>query len=174
MTTRMVSVQDDHATKRYRYSDKTKLLRFGRFARRDCQRRGEGAPETFDFLGFTHYCGLSRAGRFKLKRKTSTKKLRIKLLDLKRWFNKMLDTPIAVMWQTLNAKLRGHYQYYGINDNWPLLMVYREKARRMAKRHLSRRSQNSYLNWKKFNAFEEQHPLASPKRLTDLIAMSRK
>ena len=174
MTTRMVSVQDDHATKRYRYSDKTKLLRFGRFARRDCQRRGEGAPETFDFLGFTHYCGLSRAGRFKLKRKTSTKKLRIKLLDLKRWFNKMLDTPIAVMWPTLNAKLRGHYQYYGINDNWPLLMVYREKARRMAKRHLSRRSQNSYLNWKKFNTFEEQHPLASPKRLTDLIAMSRK
>ena len=52
--------------------DKTKLIRFGRFARRDCQRRGEGAPQTFDFLGFTHYCGTSRAGRFKLKRKTST------------------------------------------------------------------------------------------------------
>ena len=153
--------------------EKTKLLRFGRFARRDCQRRGEGAPGTFDFLGFTHYCGLSRAGRFKLKRKTSTKKLRIKLLDLKRWFNKMLSTPVKEMWPTLNAKLRGHYQYYGINDNWPLLIAYRDKARRMAKRHLSRRSQNSYLNWDKFNAFEEQHPLASPKRLTDLIAMSR-
>jgi len=153
--------------------EKTKLIRFGRFARRDCQRRGEGAPSTFDFLGFTHYCGQSRAGRFKLKRKTSTKKLRIKLLDLKRWFNQMLDTPIDQMWRTLNAKLRGHYQYYGINDNWPLLMVYREYARRMAKRHLSRRSQNSYLNWHKFNAFEKQHPLASPKRLTDLIAMSR-
>jgi RNA-directed DNA polymerase len=154
--------------------EKTKLIRFGRFARRDCQRRGEGAPSTFDFLGFTHYCGQSRAGRFKLKRKTSTKKLRIKLLDLKRWFNQMLDTPIDQMWRTLNAKLRGHYQYYGINDNWPLLMVYREHARRMAKRHLSRRSQNSYLNWHKFNAFEKQHPLASPKRLTDLIAMSRR
>lgn len=85
----------------------------------------------------------------------------------------MLDTPIGEMWRTLNAKLRGHYQYYGINDNWPLLMVYREHARRMAKRHLSRRSQNSYLNWSKFNAFEASHPLASPKRLTDLIAMSR-
>jgi len=153
--------------------EKTKLIRFGRFARRDCQRRGKGAPNTFDFLGFTHYCGQSRAGRFKLKRKTSTKKLRIKLLDLKRWFNKMLDTPIDEMWQTLNAKLRGHYQYYGINDNWPLLMVYREHARRMAKRHLSRRSQNSYLNWSKFNAFEASHPLASPKCLADLIAMSR-
>ena len=78
------------------------------------------------------------------------------------------------MWRTLNAKLRGHYQYYGIHDNWPLLMVYREQARRMAKRHLSRRSQRSYLNWTTFHAFERQHPLASPRRLTDLIAMSRR
>ena len=154
--------------------EKTKLIRFGRFARRDCQRLGGGAPQTFDFLGFTHYCGRSRAGRFKLKRKTSTKKLRAKLLDLKRWFWKQLETPIDEMWRTLNAKLRGHYQYYGINDNWPLLMVYREQARRMAKRHLSRRSQRSYLNWTTFNAFERQHPLASPRRLTDLIAMSRR
>ena len=153
--------------------DKTKLIRFGRFARRDCQRRGEGAPQTFDFLGFTHYCGTSRAGRFKLKRKTSTKKLRVKLLDLKRWFWKQLATPLDEMWHTLNAKLRGHYQYYGINDNWPLLMAYREHARRMAKRHISRRSQNSYFSWAKFNAFTEHNPLASPRRLVDLIAMSR-
>jgi group II intron reverse transcriptase/maturase len=153
--------------------EKTKLIRFGRSARRDCQRMGAGAPQTFDFLGFTHYCGTSRAGRFKLKRKTSTKKLRIKLVDLKRWFWKQLETPIDAMWRTLNAKLRGHYQYYGINDNWPMLMVYREHARRMAKRHLSRRGQHSYLSWPKFNAFLEQNPLASPKRLTDLIAMTR-
>ena len=136
--------------------EKTKLIRFGRFARRDCQRLGEGAPGTFDFLGFTHYCGQSRSRRFKLKRKTSSKKLRLKLLDLNRWFHKQLETPIVEMWKTLNAKLRGHYQYYGINDNWPLLMVYRDQARRMTKRHLSRRSQNSYLNWQKFNQFEAE------------------
>lgn len=153
--------------------EKTKLIRFGRFARRDCQRRGEGAPQTFDFLGFTHYCGTSRAGRFKLKRKTSTKKLRGKLQDLNRWFWKQLSTPILEMWHTLNAKLRGHYQYYGINDNWPLLMAYRAHVCRMAKCHISRRSQNSYFSWKKFYAFLEQNPLASPDRLTDLIAMAR-
>ena len=153
--------------------DKTKLIRFGRFARRDCQRRGEGAPQTFDFLGFTHYCGTSRTGRFKLKRKTSTKKLRGKLQDLNRWFWKQLSTPILEMWQTLNAKLRGHYQYYGINDNWPLLMAYRAHACRMAKFHISRRSQNSYFSWQKFYAFLDQNPLASPGRLTDLIAMAR-
>jgi group II intron reverse transcriptase/maturase len=153
--------------------EKTKLIRFGRIARRDCQRLGEGAPSTFDFLGFTHYCGRSRAGRFKLKRKTSTKKLRVKLREMRLWFHHQLATPIGEMWQTLNAKLRGHYQYYGINDNWPLLMAYRSKVRRMAKRHLSRRSQNSYVNWSQFNRFTDAHPLANPQRLTDLIALSR-
>ena len=77
------------------------------------------------------------------------------------------------MWHTLNAKLRGHYQYYGINDNWPLLMAYRDHARWMAKRHISRRSQNSYFSWAQFYAFLEQNPLASPHRLIDLIAMAR-
>lgn len=153
--------------------EKTKLIRFGRFARRDHQRRGEGAPSTFDFLGFTHYCGLSRAGNFKLKRKTSGKKLRVKLTEMRLWFHHQLSTPVGVMWQTLNMKLRGHYQYYGINDNWPMLMAYRSKVRRMAKRHLSRRSQNSYVNWDDFNRFTELYPLASPSKLKDLIAMNR-
>ena len=153
--------------------EKTQLLRFGRFARDACQRRGEGSPGTFDFLGFTHYCGLSRANRFKLKRKTATKKFRAKLRELKHWFHSHLTAPVSDVWVTLNSKLRGHYQYYGINDNWPLLMVFRDHARWMAKRHLSRRSQHSYLNWSKLNAFLEQNPLASPKRLIDLIAMTR-
>jgi RNA-directed DNA polymerase len=88
-------------------------------------------------------------------------------------FEAPIDTPIDAMWRTLCAKLRGHYQYYGINDNWPLLMVFRDHARRMAKRHLSRRSQNSYLSWAKYNDFLAANPLANPGRLTDLIAMSR-
>ena len=83
------------------------------------------------------------------------------------------ESPIAEMWQTLNAKLRGHYQYYGVNDNWPMLIAFRSKVSRMAKRHLSRRSQNSYVNWDHFNRFTAAHPLARPTRLTDLIAMSR-
>ena len=153
--------------------DKTKLLRFGRFASRDSQRLGEGAPGTFDFLGFTHYCGHSRAGKFKLKRKTSGKKLRVKLTEMRLWFHHQLSTPIGEMWQTLNAKVRGHYQYYGINDNWPLLMAFRSKVLRLAKRHLSRRSQNSYVNWKAFNRFTDLHPLVNPKCLTDLIALDR-
>ena len=153
--------------------EKTKLIRFGRFARRDHQRRGEGAPSTFDFLGFTHYCGQSRSGRFKLKRKTSTKKLRMKLSELRRWFNSQLSTPIGEMWKTLGAKLRGHYQYYGVNDNWPMLMAFRRHVLALAKRHLSRRSQKSYVNWHQFYHFVDSYPLPPPPRVIDLIAMSR-
>ena len=97
--------------------EKTQLLRFGRFARRDCQRLGEGSPGTFDFLGFTHYCGQSRAKRFKLTRKTAKAKYKAKLRDLKNWLHLQLTTPLSEVWVSLNAKLRGHFQYYGINDN---------------------------------------------------------
>ena len=75
--------------------EKTQLLRFGRFARRDCQRQGEGAPGTFDFLGFTHYCGQSRAQRFKLKRRTAKKKYKAKVRDLKHWFHAAPDDPVV-------------------------------------------------------------------------------
>jgi hypothetical protein len=153
--------------------EKTKLLRFGRFASRDSQRLREGAPGTFDFLGFTHYCGQSRAGKFKLKRRTSGKKMRVKLTEMRLWLHHQLSTPVGEMWPVLNAKLRGHYQYYGINDNWPMLEVFRKKVRRMAKRHMSRRSQSSYVNWEAFNRFTDLHPLVSPTSLTDLIALDR-
>lgn len=152
--------------------DKTKLLRFGRFAARESTRRGEGAPGTFDFLGFTHYCGRSRAGRFKLKRKTATKKLRAKFQALKDWFREHLTQPTAEVWQTLCAKLQGHFHYYNVNDNWRWVMKYREAARRMGLRWLRRRSQNSRVRWDAYNAYLQQHPLPIPGRITDLIAMA--
>jgi len=150
--------------------EKTKLLRFGRFAEGDTTRLGEGAPGTFDFLGFTHYCGRSRVGKFKLKRKTAKKKLRVKLRDLKDWFRANLTTPAKEVWKTLNAKLRGHYQYYGINDNWPSLMKYREAAIRMALRWLRRRSQKTFVNWQDFHRLLTHHPIAEPRKLKNLIA----
>ncbi len=154
-------------------TEKTQLLRFGRFARRDSQRQGEGAPGTFDFLGFTHYCGQSRAQRFKLKRRTAKKKYKAKLRDLKHWFHAHLTTPLSEVWVALNAKLRGHYQYYGINDNWPWLMKYLGAAKKLAFRWLNRRSQSKSKNWGEFYAYLDRFPLASPKKLTDLIAMTR-
>ena len=153
--------------------EKTKLLRFGRFARRDCQRHGEGAPGTFDFLGFTHYCGLSRAGRFKLKRKTATKKFRAKVAALKDWFRSQLTKPITDVWPTLVRKLRGHYQYYNVNDNWRWQMKYLEAARRLGLRWMRRRSQAATISWADYNAYLERYPLPQPGRIVDLIAMAR-
>ena len=174
-----IRVRDVFAKRLDRYSlevssEKTKLTRFGRFALRDCQQMGEGAPSTFDFLGFTHYCGRSRSGKFKLKRQTSTKKLRQKIAFLKEWFRKNLTTPIAEVWATLNAKLSGHYQYYNVNDNWRSLLKYREVARRLGLRWMRRRSQSgSVLSWAQYNLHLQRNPLALPGRITDLIAMAR-
>jgi group II intron reverse transcriptase/maturase len=153
--------------------EKTQLLRFGRFARRDCQRLGEGSPGTFDFLGFTHYCGRSRTGKFRLKRRTAKKKYRGKIRDLKDWFRRHLTTPLSEVWTVLNAKLRGHYQYYGINDNWPWLMKFRQAAKELAFRWLNRRSQKKSKTWAQFDAYMTRFPLAVPQKLTDLIAMAR-
>jgi group II intron reverse transcriptase/maturase len=153
--------------------EKTKLIRFGRFAERDSARSGGGAPSTFDFLGFTHYCGHSRAGKFKLKRRTAKKKFRAKVRELKTWFREHLTTPVGEVWAKLNSKLSGHYQYYGVNDNWPWLMKYRRMAVQFGLRWLRRRSQASSMSREAYRTYLNFHPLANPSKIVDLIAMAR-
>ena len=153
--------------------EKTKLIRFGRFASRDIQRLGEGRPSTFDFLGFMHYCGLSRAGKFKLKRQTAKKKFRQKVAGLKDWFRENLTTPIGEVWSKLQTKLTGHYQYYNVNDNWQYVYKFREVARRLGHRWMRRRSQKGQISWSDYMKRLEHHPLAVPGRVVDLIAMAR-
>lgn len=132
---------------------------------------GEGAPSTFDFLGFTHYCGHSRAGQFKLKRKTAKKKLRVKYRELKDWFRANLTTPATEVWATLNNKLRGHYQYYGVNDNGPWLMRFRRAAVRLALRWLRRRSQTANMSYADFRNYLTRHPIVGPQKLLNLIVL---
>jgi group II intron reverse transcriptase/maturase len=153
--------------------EKTKLIRFGRFARRDSQRLGEESPSTFDFLGFTHYCGHSRAGKFKLKRRTAKKKFRQKIVAMKDWFRANLTTPMGEVWPVLNAKLQGHYQYYHVNDNWEYVYKFREVVRRLGLRWLRRRSQKGQISRATYAERLEHYPLAVPGRITDLIAMAR-
>ena len=149
--------------------EKSKLLRFGRFASRDCREMGEGKPGVFDFLGFTHYCGRSRAGKFRLKRKTAKKKVRQKLLAMKSWLRSNLATPVAEVWETLNRKLRGHYQYYGVTDNWDYLLSYREKVVELVSRWIGRRSQRSMSRTDFYQQYLPKHPVERPKRLTSLF-----
>ena len=153
--------------------EKSKLLRFGRFAERESARLGEGRPGVFDFLGFTHYCGLSRAGKFKLKRRTSKKKLKVKLRDFQDWLRSQLTVPLREVWPLVNAKLSGHFQYYNVNDNWESLELFRRHVSRLCFRWMRRRSQKGKtLSWPNYYAFLSVHPLASPKQITDLIAMA--
>ncbi len=123
--------------------DKTRLIEFGRFAAKDRQHRGEGKPESFDFLGFTHICGKDRQGKFQLKRKTIGKRLRAKLKALKiemrkRW---MLTIPEIGHW--LNRVLTGHFNYYGVPGNFRCLKGFRQAVIMLWRRWVIRKSQRS-------------------------------
>lgn len=91
---------------------------------------------------------------------------------MKDWFRSQLTKPLPEVWKSLNAKLRGHYQYYGINDNWPWLMKFRQAAKELALRWLNRRSQKKSKNWGQYDVYQTHFPLATPTKLTDLIAMA--
>ena len=148
--------------------EKTKLLRFGRFAKRDAARHGEGKPGVFDFLGLTHYCGTSRKGRFKLKWRTSKKRFRTKLHAIKDWLKANRTLPIAELWATLNRKLQGHYQYYGVSDNWPWLVRFRREVIWLAFSWLNRRSSRRSFTIPGFFAYIDRFGLATPRRLINL------
>jgi RNA-directed DNA polymerase len=96
---------------------KTREMEFGRFAVQNAKLRGE-KPETFDFLGFTHYCGTRKNGTgFRMKRVTARKKFTAKLKAFKEWLKRARTEKTAELWETVKAKLRGHYAYYGVTDN---------------------------------------------------------
>jgi len=99
------------------HPEKTRVLSFGRFEREHASKENR-RPNTFDFLGFTHYCGQNRKGKFILFRQTSRKKFRIKCREINTWLRKIRNyRKTKEWWPVLCAKLRGHYQYYGVNGN---------------------------------------------------------
>ncbi|MCK4260750.1 MAG: hypothetical protein KAX49_17365 [Halanaerobiales bacterium] len=132
------------------------------------KRRGGRKPETFDFLGFTHYCGRSRRGKFKLKWKTSRKKFHAKIQIFKKWIKDNRFSTLKKIWKTVNQKLRGHYQYYGVSDNWNNLLKYKWEIEELLQKWLNRRSQRNKLSWDKFDKMLEHYPLALPKSLVNL------
>ena len=96
------------------------------------------------------------------------------LSPMKSWLRSKLTTPIAELWPILNQKLQGHYQYYGINDNWPWLMKYLKGVQRLVFRWMRRRSQKGKsLSHSSFWQYRDRHPFALPRKLTDLIANYR-
>jgi group II intron reverse transcriptase/maturase len=130
---------------------KTKLLEFGRFARTNAERQGR-RPETFDFLGFTHYCGQTRDGRFKVKRKTANKKYRAKLKEVKEWLRRERShLKKGELLRRTKLKLVGHLNYYGITDNWELCHAFSTEVTRLLYKWLNRQSQRRSYDWERYN-----------------------
>jgi len=140
--------------------EKTKKIEFGRFAEERRNKRGEGKPETFDFLGFTHYCSKSKIGKFRVKRKTSRKKFKVKLKVFAEWLHYNMHTEIGDLIKQINSKLVGHFRYYGVTDNSSGIGAFGYRIRRKLFEVLNRRSQKKSLIWEEFAKLEERFPLA--------------
>lgn len=144
--------------------EKTKILEFGRFARQNREGRGERKPETFDFLGFTFYCGTDGKKQFfRCRVKTSKKKLRSKIKQMKEWIKYHRTMPLELIFKTVNAKLRGHYQYYGVTDNTREVKNYLSQTKWLLLKWLNRRSQRrSYTLDTFYNGLLKTFPLLEP------------
>lgn len=143
--------------------EKTRMFEFGRYAQENRRRKGLEKPETFDFLGFTHYCSKSQNGFYRVKRKTSMKKMRMRLAEMNEWLKDNRHLPISRLVEVLNMKLRGHYQYYGITDNSRSISTYYFGTIRALFKWLNRRSQKRSYTWEGFNDLLKLFPLASPR-----------
>ena len=97
--------------------EKSRLIEFGRFAEENRRRKGKGKPETFTFLGFTHYCSRSKNGKFRVKRKTSKKKFTKKCKEVHRKIQRMRTWKLKDIISKVNEILVGYFHYYGITDN---------------------------------------------------------
>jgi len=146
------------------HEDKTRLIEFGRLPALARRQRGERRPGTFAFLGFTHYCGWTRDGRFIVKRKTQSQRLTRKLKALRQEASRHMHATLAEQHRWYSSILRGHYGYYGVSHNFPALNAFHGEVRRIWLRCLRRRSQKARcLNWDRFSAMLERFPLPDPK-----------
>jgi RNA-directed DNA polymerase len=149
--------------------EKTKVLEFGPLAVRWAKTRGEKA-ETFDFLGFTHFCGRSQDGRrFRMKRKTIGKRFTAKLIIFKEWLKTNRTRPVRELMLIVAAKLRGHYAYYGVTDNSQAIERFAFEVRNLLFKWLDRRGKRGSMNWEKFNHILKLFPLPVPKIKVNLF-----
>jgi group II intron reverse transcriptase/maturase len=129
------------------HPEKTRLIEFGRFAQANREQRGEGKAETFTFLGFTHYCWTNPKGGFAVRRKTSPKRMRAKLQELKEELRKRVHEPVGEVGQRLKRVVEGYYRYHAVPDNLRTLSQFRDRLCTLWRSILGRRSQRSRPSW---------------------------
>jgi RNA-directed DNA polymerase len=132
------------------HSEKTRLIEFGRFAAESRKKRGEGKPETFNFLGFTHICGTNyRTGKFTIHRKTIGKRMAAKLKDIRTQLRKRMHARIPGTAKWLQWVVSGYFQYHAIPGNLTRMRAFRSDVLRSWLQTLRRRSQNHRMNWER-------------------------
>ena len=147
------------------HPDKTRLIEFGRFAVASRKQRGEGKPETFDFLGFTHICGQSRKnGKFLVLRKTMRKRLLKKLNELKEEFRGRWHESVADLGRWLRSVVQGYFNYHAVPGNIASLRSFRLEVTRRWLRALRRRGQKHPMTWDRLQPAAD-HWLPVPKIL---------
>jgi RNA-directed DNA polymerase len=144
------------------HPEKTRLLEFGRCALGKAKRQGR-KPDIFAFLGFTHICAQSRKGTFTVHVRTMSKRLRRGLNEIAQWCQAHRHEPVDQQQKTLNAKLRGHTQYYGRPTNYRGILKFYRGVQHIWRRWLSRRTRGGPISWEKYNAILRRHPLLSPR-----------
>jgi RNA-directed DNA polymerase len=129
------------------HPEKTRLIRFGRFARQQRAERKETRPETFNFLGFTHVCGENSRGNFTLVRRTMRVRMTAKLHAVKTELLRRRHQSIPTQGKWLGQVVRGFFAYHAVPANGAALDAFRSEVKRHWKRALSRRSQRAYVSW---------------------------
>jgi len=151
-------------------AEKTKILEFGPLAKLKANARGEKV-QTFEFLGLTHYCSRTRNGsRFRMKRKTSRKKFKAKLLAFKDWLKKSRVLPTPELMKRAAAKLRGHFAYYGVTDNSRGIGRFDHEIRKLLFKWLNRRGKRGCMSWKKFGMLLSKYPFPKLRIKVNLFA----
>jgi RNA-directed DNA polymerase len=154
--------------------EKTRIVKFGKRHAQDGNDEDDvGKPGTFNFLGFTHYWGKGRNGAMRLKLKTEKKRYAkaVKKVQnwLKMWRNQL---PLPHVWDTVVLMMKGHYRYFGVNDNSRLLNLYHDMVQKMLFKWLNRRSQRKSFNWSEYTQYLVRFPLPKPRIYNDLYKMA--
>jgi len=131
------------------HPDKTRILQFGRFARQDRSCCGQGKPETFNFLGFTHICGRTKQGKFTVLRKTMRTRLQAKLKEVRQELRQRMHDPIPEQGAYLRSVVGGHIRYYGVPLNGRSISTFHKEVCWLWLKVLKRRSQKDRMTWDK-------------------------
>jgi len=144
-------------------AEKSRVISFGRYEEENARKQNR-KTNTFEFLGFTHYCGQSRKRNFLLGRKTSGKKFRKKCGAMNAWLKAVRNAcPAKEWWQVLKAKLTGHYRYYGVSGNYAMISCFHKETLMLAMKWLNRRNQRKSVSTESYGEYLKRHPLPTPR-----------